>query len=171
MLQRCAPTLEGPTAMLIGGVMLVDGRQSENALRVARGTRRLWRAIGCSTVTELVLLDGRRADIVALAPSGAIHIVEVKSSLADFRADAKWEAYRAHCDRLYFAIPDTIPPEIMPEDAGLIVADAYGAAIVWEAPEHRLAPSTRRAVLIRFAQAAADRLHALGDPDGAAAMD
>ena len=144
----------------------VDGRQSEMALRIARGTRRLWRAIGCSTVTELVLLDGRRADIVALGADGSIHIVEIKSSPADFRADGKWQDYRAHCDRLYFAISDTIAPETMPEDAGLIVADAYGAAIVWEAPEHRLAPATRRAVLLRFAHAAAGRLHALGDPDG-----
>jgi len=150
-----------------GNAVIVDGRQSETARRVARGTRRLWRAIGCSTVTELVLLDGRRADIVALGPDGSIHIVEIKSSLADFRADLKWRDYRGHCDRLYFAIPETIPQTLMPEDAGLIVADAYGAAIIWEAPEHRIAPATRRAVLLRFAQAAADRLHVLGDPEAA----
>jgi hypothetical protein len=143
----------------------VDGRQSGTAWRIARGTRRLWRAIGCSTVTELVLLDGRRADLVALAPDGSIHIIEIKSSLADFRADGKWREYRAHCDRLYFALPATMREEIMPEDAGLIVADAYGAAILWEAPEHRLAPATRRAMILRFAQAAADRLHDIGDPD------
>src|ERR1700712_3630233 len=66
--------------------LLVDRRQSETAIKVARGTRRLWRAIGCSTVTELVLLDGRRADIVAIGPDGSIHIVEIKSSLADLRS-------------------------------------------------------------------------------------
>lgn len=151
-------------------VSLIDGRQSEIALRVARGTRRLWRSIGCSTVTELILLDGRRADIVALASDGSIFIVEVKSSPADFRADGKWRDYRLHCDRLYFAIPDTMPQSPMPEDAGLIVADGYGAEMIWEAPEHRVAPATRRAVLLRFAQAAADRLHALGDPDGLSFM-
>lgn len=148
--------------------LLADGRQSETALKVARGTRRLWRAIGCSTVTELVLLDGRRADIVAIGPDGSIHIVEIKSSLADFRSDGKWRDYRNHCDRLYFAIPEHLDQEIMPDDAGLIVADAYGAAIVWEAPEHKMSAATRRAVLLRFAHAAADRLHLLGDPDGAA---
>ncbi len=147
----------------------IDGRQSETAQKIARGARRLWRSIGCSTVTELVLRDGRRADIVALGPDGSIHIVEIKSSLADFRADSKWPAYRAHCDRLYFAIPETIASDIMPADAGLIVADAYGASILWEAPEHRLAPATRRALLMRFAQAAADRLHSLGDPDALSA--
>lgn len=150
-------------------VLIIDGRQSETALRVARGTRRLWRSIGCSTVSELVLLDGRRADIVALAPDGSLFIVEVKSSLADFRADAKWRAYRAHCDRLYFAVPDPVLAQSMPDDAGLIVADAYGAEILREAPHHRMAAATRRAVLLRFAKTAADRLHGLCDPDAIAA--
>jgi hypothetical protein len=53
----------------------------------------------------------------------------------------------------------------MPEDAGLILADAYGAEILLDAPEHRMAPATRRALLMRFAQAAAHRLHRLSDPE------
>ena len=56
----------------------------------------------------------------------------------------------------------------MPEDAGLIVADPYGAEILREATPRAIAPATRRAVLLRFAQAAADRLHRLADPGGAA---
>jgi hypothetical protein len=142
-----------------------DGRQSETALFVARGTRRLLRAHGYASVTELPLLSGRRADIVALASDASLLIVEIKSSVADFRADTKWRDYRAHCDHLYFAIPDSVPVEIMPPDTGLIVADAYGATILREAPEHRIAAATRRAVMMRFAQAAADRLHGLCDPD------
>lgn len=142
-----------------------DGRQSDTALLVARGTRRMLRRLGFSTVTELPLLSGRRADIVALADDGTIHIVEVKSSVADFRADHKWPAYRAHCDRLFFAIPASVPVHLLPLDTGLILADAYGAEILREAPEHRLAPATRRAVLMRFAHAAAHRLHSLSDPE------
>ena len=143
---------------------LSDGRQSETALMIARGARRLLRARGFSTVTELPLLDGRRADIVALNGDGALLIVEIKSSIADFRANRKWRDYLDHCDRLYFAISDNVPVEIMPADAGLILADSYGAAFVREAPLLKLAPATRRAVLLRFAQAAADRLHRLADP-------
>jgi len=146
----------------------VDGRQSETALFVARGTRRLLRARGFSSVAEMTLQSGRRADIVALASDGTIHIIEIKSSIADFRADAKWRDYQLHCDQLSFAIPPEVPAEIMPLDAGLIVADAYGAAIMREAPTHRLNAATRRAVLMRFAQTAAHRLHALGDPQIAA---
>ncbi len=145
-----------------------DGRQSETALFVARGTRRLLRRLEFASVTELSLLSGRRADIVALAGNGSIHIVEIKSSIADFRADMKWRDYRAHCDRLFFAIPETVPIEIMPEDAGLIIADAYGAAVLREAPEHRLSPAARRAMIMRFAHAAAHRLHRLSDPEALA---
>jgi len=155
-----APPLEPPG--------IVDGRQSETALVIARGLRRMLRAHGYSSVTELPLLDGRRADVVALRGDGALVIVEIKSSVADFRADNKWRDYLDHCDRLYFAIANNVPVEIMPPEAGLILADAYGAAIVREAPEQKLAPATRRAVLLRFAQAAADRLHRIADPNGTA---
>lgn len=144
---------------------VVDGRQSDMALAIARGTRRLLRNLRFSTLMELPLASGRRADIVALASDGTILIVEIKSSLADFRADQKWPDYRAHCDRLYFAISDNLPPAIMPEDAGLIVADSFGAEVLREAPEHRLAGATRRAMLMRFAHAAAHRLHSLTDPE------
>ena len=89
----------------------------------------------------------------------------MKSSVADFRADHKWPEYRLHCDRLYFAIPEDVPPEILPSETGLFIADAYGAAMIREAPEHRLASATRRSVMLRFAQLAADRLHGLSDPD------
>jgi hypothetical protein len=146
-------------------VALVDGRQSEAALAIARGARRLLRAHGYSTVTELGLSDGRRADIVALAGDGTILIVEVKSCVADFRADRKWRDYAAHCDRLYFAISDATPTAVMPEEAGLILADRFGAAILRDPQPHSLAPATRRAMLLRFACAAADRLHRLADPE------
>ena len=81
----------------------VDGRQSETALAVARGTARLLHAHGFCVVSELPLPSGRRADLVALDAGGEIWIVEIKSSVADFRADQKWQDYRAHCDRLFFA--------------------------------------------------------------------
>jgi hypothetical protein len=133
---------------------------------IARGVRRMLRARGFSSVTELSLLDGRRADVVALHGDGSLLIVEIKSSVADFRADHKWRDYGAHCDRLYFAIPPDVPQEIMPIEAGLILADPYGAEILREPQAQRLASATRRAMLLLFAQAAADRLHRLADPNG-----
>jgi hypothetical protein len=146
----------------------VDGRQSETALRIARGTTRLLRSLGLCCVSELALASGRRADLVALDGGGEIWIVEIKSSVADFRADHKWMDYRLHCDRLFFATTTEVPCEIFPPDTGLIVADAFGGQIVCEAPEHRLAAATRKSMLLRFAHAAAGRLHALDDPQGRA---
>ena len=67
----------------------IDGRQSETALAVVRGTARLLHAHGFSVVSELPLPSGRRADLVALDAGGEIWIVEIKSSVADFRTDQK----------------------------------------------------------------------------------
>jgi hypothetical protein len=143
-----------------------DGRQSATALAVARGTMRLLHALGFAVVSELPLPSGRRADLVALDHTGDLWIVEIKSSIADFRADQKWTDYRLHCDRLFFATTLAVPPDIFPKDAGLIVADAFGAAITCEAPEHRLHAATRKCMLLAFARAAALRLSALADPEG-----
>ena len=143
-----------------------DGRQSPTALKIARGTTRLLHALGYSVVSELPLASGRRADLVALGADGEIWIVEIKSSIADLRADQKWMDYRLHCDRLFFATTLEVPCEIFPRDTGLIVADAFGASIVCEAPKHRLHAATRRSLMLAFARAAALRLSALADPEG-----
>jgi hypothetical protein len=144
----------------------VDGRQSPTALAVARGTQRLLVSLGLTCVCELPLASGRRADLVALGHDGEIWIVEIKSSIEDFRVDQKWPDYRLHCDRLFFATAAHVPSEIFPRDAGLIVADAYGAELMREAPEHRLHAATRKSMMLTFARAAARRLQALADPQG-----
>ncbi|MFC4175179.1 MmcB family DNA repair protein [Microvirga sp. GCM10011540] len=143
-----------------------DGRQSPVAAGVQRGVRRLFAQLGHSTIPEFTLANGRRADVIALAPNGTLTIVEIKSSVADFRADRKWPDYEDFCDRFYFAVPETVPFDILPEDRGLILADSFGAAIMREAPHHPLAGARRKAVTLRFAHAAASLLHALADPDG-----
>jgi hypothetical protein len=150
----------------IATVAPADGRQSETALAIARGTARLLRSLGFSCVSELPLPSGRRADLVALNERGEVWIVEIKSSLDDLRADQKWEDYRQHCDRLFFAFTQDLPCEIFPKETGLIVADAYGAHLHCEAPEHRLPAATRKVMLLRFALAAAQRLNRLADPQG-----
>jgi hypothetical protein len=144
----------------------IDGRQSETALAVARGTARLLHAHGFSVVSELPLPSGRRADLVALDVGGTVWIIEIKSSVADFRADQKWQDYRLHCDRLFFATSLDVPCEIFPPDTGLIVADAFGAELKCEAPEHKLPAATRKAMMLLFARAAALRLQSLIDPTG-----
>ena len=143
-----------------------DRRQSETARAIARGTARLLRSLGFSCISELPLPSGRRADLVALNERGDIWIVEIKSSVEDLRADQKWGEYRAHCDRLFFAFTQDLPCEIFPQDTGLIVADAYGAHLYCEAPEHRLKAPTRKLMTVRFAMAAGQRINRLIDPHG-----
>jgi hypothetical protein len=157
--------MESP-ARQINLVPPVDRRQSETALAIARGTARLLSSLGFTCVSELPLPSGRRADLVALNERGEIWIVEIKSSVEDLRADQKWHEYRAHCDRLFFAFTQDLPCEIFPEQTGLIVADAYGAHMHCEAPEHRLPAPTRKLMTVRFAMVAAQRINRLIDPQG-----
>ena len=157
--------MESP-ARQIALVPVPDRRQSATALAVARGTARLLRSLGFSCISELPLPSGRRADLVALNERGEIWIVEIKSSVEDLRADQKWQDYRAHCDRLFFAFTQDLPCEIFPADTGLIIADAYGAHLHCEAPEHRLPAATRKSMMVRFAMAAAQRINRLIDPQG-----
>ena len=141
-----------------------DGRQSETALAIQRGVCRLLRQAGFAVLPEFTLGSGRRADVIALNPAGLIWIVEIKSSPEDFRTDAKWPEYREHCDRLFFAIPMSMDPDMMPPDAGLMVADGWGADILRHAEAQALHAARRKAVTLAFARAAALRLHGLYDP-------
>lgn len=143
-----------------------DRRQSDTALAVARGTSRLLRSFGFSCVGEMSLPSGRRADLVAMNARGEIWIVEIKSSVEDLRADHKWHEYRAHCDRLFFAFTSEMNCGLFPSDTGLIVADAYGAYLHCEAPEHRLPAATRKAMIVAFGLLAARRINRMVDPQG-----
>lgn len=137
-------------------------------LAVTRAAARFCALRGWAPVTEMPLPDGRRADILALTAAGDFAMIEVKSCARDFLADAKWPEYRAWCDRLYFAVDLDFPQGLIPRDVGLLVAEACEAALLREAPEHRLAPARRRALTQRLAMLAAGRLATLADPAGAA---
>jgi hypothetical protein len=135
-------------------------------LAVCRGACRLMRQSGHSVLLEVPLPDGRRADIFAVGRGGEITIVEVKSSIEDWRVDEKWPDYLGWCDQLYFAVPVDFPQALIAEEAGLIVADAYGGEILRH-PETRLAlaAARRKSLLIDCARLASERLARLEDPD------
>jgi hypothetical protein len=137
---------------------LIDGRQSEKAMLVRRGMQRLLQSMRHAVLPELPLASGRRADLITLSDKGAIWIIEIKSSIEDFRVDRKWPDYRKHCDQLYFATHKDVPLDIFPPDCGLFLSDGYGAHMIREAPEHRLSAATRKSVLLNFSRAAAMRL-------------
>jgi len=67
---------------------------SITAALLARGVCRALDQLGYASLVEFPLANGRRADVVALGKGGELVIVEIKSSVADFRADQKWPDYR-----------------------------------------------------------------------------
>ena len=137
---------------------LIDGRQSTCAMMVRRGLQILLNDMRHVALPELVLSNGRRADLITISEKGEIWIIEIKTSIEDFRVDRKWPGYRAYCDRLFFATHKDVPLEIFPEDCGLLLSDGYGAHLMRDAPDHRLAPATRKSVMLNFSRAAAQRL-------------
>ena len=129
---------------------------------VRRGVQRLLMDMGAHVLPELSLATGRRADLVALTRQGDIWIIEIKSSIEDFRVDRKWPDYRLHSDRFFFATHPGVPQEIFPEECGFILSDGYGAEILRDAPEHRMAAATRKALMLRIARAGGGTRRCLG---------
>jgi hypothetical protein len=151
-------------------IMPVDGRQSQAALAIRRGVCRRLRAEGFALIPELKLPSGRRADLVGLGQKAEILIIEIKSSIEDYRSDGKWPEYLIHADRFYFATGPSVPVDIFPQTTGLMIADSYGADIIRPAAEDRLHASVRKTMLVRIARAGALRLHDLEDPEAANAV-
>ena len=117
------------------------------------------------TLTELPLPNGRRADLVGLDDRGVVWIVEIKSSVEDFRADRKWPEYRAYCDHLVFAVAADFPVDLLPGDTGLVIADRFGGELVRPPPLHALNASRRRGFLLKIARVAMARNHRQDDPE------
>src|SRR4029077_5831288 len=128
---------------------------------VARGVSRLLIQEGFSPILEFTLANGRRLDVAALGPDGTMLGVEIKGAIADLNSGAKWPEYLEYCELFYFAIPPEFPDEHVPPGTGLIVADRYGGAIVRPATPAPVHASRRKAVTIKFAKCAAERLATL----------
>jgi hypothetical protein len=135
------------------------------AAQLARGVCRTLDQLGYASLVEFPLANGRRADILGLGKTGDIVIVEIKSSIADFRADRKWVIYRDFADRLYFAVPNHFPQVLIPEECGLMVADPFGAALLRDGHATPLSSGRRRALTLRFARVGAARLRRYLDPE------
>src|SRR5262249_17867000 len=123
------------------------------------------RQAGYSVLLEMPLPDGRRADIFAIGRGGELIIIETKSSIEDWRVDHKWPDYLDWCEQLYVAVSIDFPQALIPEEIGLIVADAYGGEILRHAAKRAVAPARRKALLIDCARLASERLSRLEDPD------
>ncbi len=147
------------------GMIVVDTLVSlQPGQLLARGVCRHLRDLDFVSVDEMVPAPGLRVDVMALGPKGEIWVIECKSSRTDYMADAKWRGYLDWCDRFFWAVGTDFPTELLPDDTGLIVADAYGGEVVRIGPENRLAPARRKVMVQKFARHAALRAQAARDP-------
>ena len=131
---------------------------------LARGVSRALRGHDFVSVEELVPTSGLRVDVMALGPKGEIWIIECKSSRADFQSDSKWQGYLEWCDRFFWAVDSDFPTELLPEETGLILADAYDAEIIRMGPETKLLGARRKVMVQKFARHAALRAQVARDP-------
>jgi hypothetical protein len=131
---------------------------------VTRGVCRWLDDQGFAAVTEFKLGNRRRADVVGLSARGTILMMEVKSTIEDFRADDKWLEYLPYCDAFAFAVPNHFPWQILPEQCGVIIADHHSALVVRISPHHPVHGARRKAITLRFALTAGERLRNIIDP-------
>ena len=153
---------------------LLDLRPGDDAERLAamqpgqllaRGVvRHLTACHGFACLEEFSPTRGLRTDVTAIGPKGEIWVVECKSSRADFQSDLKWQGYLEWCDRYFWAVAGDFPQELLPEGTGILLADAWDAAIHRPAPEAKMASARRKAVTTKFARCAAQRLAWARDP-------
>jgi hypothetical protein len=121
-----------------------------------------------SMTYELGLADWgrRRADVIGCKISGDLVMVEVKSSVADFRADVKFKTYLKYVDRFYFAFTKTVwdkiqaKPDLLervPKRAGVLVLGDDGYMKTAKSAKRRtVEPEIRMSVLARLAWRAGD---------------
>ncbi len=131
---------------------------------LARGVCRHLRSFNFVCVEELVPARGLRVDVMGLGPKGELWVIECKSSRADFQSDHKWQGYLEWCDRYFWAVDSDFPTELLPDETGLILADAYDAEVVRMAPEDKLSAPRRKVMVQKFARTAAMRLQGYRDP-------
>ena len=137
---------------------------SKNDTKIARGVMRHFSQMGLPSLSEYSPVRGFRVDVIVLAPSDEIWIVECKSSKIDFKSDKKWQNYLEWCDRYFWAVDSDFPKDILPFDTGLIIADSYDAKILREAPLNKLSVNRRKKIVRSIASTACNRLASYTDP-------
>src|SRR5258708_24119220 len=146
--------LTTPTGLAESGADYDGAEPPIGAAAICRGVCRMLAELGYATLTEVTLATGRRVDVMALGRRGEILVVEIKSSVADFRADHKWQDYLEFCDRFAFAVGPEFPQALLPEAVGLMVAAPYDAQVLRDGPPSPLPAAPRTHLMLRFAHVA-----------------
>ena len=130
------------------------------ASRICAAVMRFYGERGYACLPEFTLKTNRRPDVTCLNKQGEIIMVEVKSSVADFKADKKWHEYSEWADALYFAVAEDFPLNILPDETmcGILITDGFDCHMIRDAPAARLAAARRHSMIRRLARTAMFRL-------------
>jgi hypothetical protein len=114
----------------------------------------------------------RRADVIGNKINGDLVIIEVKSSVADFRSDGKWHEYLKYADRVYLAFDKATArkirdnPELkarIPDRVGVMILEPYGyMRVIKPAKRVSVDPALRLSILARLAWRAGELSKRLG---------
>ncbi len=100
-----------------------------------------------------------RADVVAMTMGAYFVIVEVKSSVADFRSDRKASSYLKYSNQTYFAMTAKVYSKVkdeIPKDFGVFVVSESSCKVVKKAMRRELDIETRLNLATRMAYRSAD---------------
>lgn len=126
------------------------------AERIFHAVMRFYTEAGYACLPEFTLKTNRRPDITCLHKDGTIIMIEVKSTVNDFKTDKKWHEYAEWADKLYFAVGEDFPAAILPDEdsCGVIITDGFDCHVTREAPLHKLAAARRSHLIRRLARTA-----------------
>lgn len=106
-------------------------------------------------------LPGGRCDVLGVNYSGDIVIVEIKSGLADYRADKKWRNYKPYANRLYVAFPPgvNVPQDLKDDpDTGILMPGSSGRLrVVKRSKWHPVNGKLKKVTVLGLVYRAADR--------------
>jgi hypothetical protein len=114
------------TDVVLGRAEIADRIKRTVAKRFKRKRRAVYFEMGVNRGGRL------RADVLALAMNGHLVIVEVKSSVADFRADKKMAGYLPFCNQFYLATTRKVYKKIKDDiidQAGVFIISDDGLSI------------------------------------------
>lgn len=135
-----------------------------NTQEITEGAKRHLIDLGFACICEFTLSNDRRVDVIGLNRKGEVYVVEVKSGVADFRSDQKWQDYLAYCDYFSFAVDENFPQDLILKECGLIVADKFEGVAVRAPFYEKLNGARRKAITLKFARMCAQRLESLNNP-------
>lgn len=136
---------------------MLELKRPDKTQIITQGAQRALYDLGFAAILEFTLKIGRRADLCGINDKGEIIILEVKSSLEDFKCDNKWHEYQDYCDIFYFAVAGDFPIHLIPDDIGYFICDAFGGQIIRPSIKTPLSAPRRKAVTLQFARQAANK--------------